>query len=600
MRVATKVIVPIVSMSLALLAIVSAALWLQHRMSDANQHAARVAAQSIEASEVRALSRAIQRDTLKVMDEAWSSKIPDLEKSVRSRAEQMITRARNLAALVEPDHEIAKGFVPLQQAVVDALANTRRLAASGDMKGAKAAFLKEVEPAEKTASGMTDRFIEANDQLRLETAKAVLDLEAESRALLLVISIGVSVVAVLAGGLFGYKSLASPLVGLAHALRGLASGELDTVLVARNRRDEIGDIARAVENLKTVLADQAKAELDQQTRQQLANAAEQQRQAAERERVAAETNTALERVGDALTRLATKDLTARVHGLPAVYAKLEASFNGTVEQLASVIHVVRQRSDAVASGANEITHATNDLSRQTEQQAAALEETVAALHEISGAVSKTADLSRHVGEIVSRSAKDATQSQDVVRKAVNAMKEIEASANQVGQIVGVMDEIAFQTNLLALNAGVEAARAGEAGRGFAVVASEVRALAQRSAAAAKEIKELIGSSTRQVTIGSELVEQTGNALSAVMGQIREIDGLVSEISLKTGEQAASMQEISTAANQMDQITQQNAAMAEQSLAVSTSLSDESRQLNHVIGEFVTGHGRAAAPRARAA
>ncbi len=600
MRVATKVIVPIVGMSLAMLAVVAVSLWLQQRMSDANQRAARLSAQSIEASEVRALSRAIQRDTLKIMIEAWSSKIPDLEKSVQGRSGQLITRARNLSALVDPDHEIAKGFVPLQQAVVDSLANTRRLVGAGDIKGATAAFLKEVEPAEKAASTMTDRFIETNDKLRQDTTSEVTALEAESRTLLLTISLSIAAAALLAGGVFAYRSLASPLLALARALHALASGEFETELVARNRKDEIGDIARAVGNLKTVLAERAKADVDQQMRQQLATAAEQARQAAERERVAAEIDAALERVGDALARLATKDLTARVHGLPGAYLRLEQSFNATVEQLASVIDMVRQRSDAVASGAREISNATGDLSHQTEQQAASLEETVAALHEISGAVNKTADLSRHVGEIVSRSAKDAAHNQEVVRSAVEAMKEIEASANQVGQIVGVMDEIAFQTNLLALNAGVEAARAGEAGRGFAVVASEVRALAQRSAQAAKEIKELIGSSTRQVSIGSGLVEQTGTALSAVMGQIRDIDSLVSEISTKTGEQAASLQEISTAANQMDQITQQNAAMAEQSLAVSTSLADESRELNRVIGEFVTGDARASHLRARAA
>jgi methyl-accepting chemotaxis protein len=240
------------------------------------------------------------------------------------------------------------------------------------------------------------------------------------------------------------------------------------------------------------------------------------------------------------------------------------------------------------TGTEEITQASDDLSRRTEQQAASLEETAAALDEITATVRKTAEGAKQARDVVSQTRSDAEQSGEVVRHAVAAMSSIEQSSQQISQIIGVIDEIAFQTNLLALNAGVEAARAGDAGRGFAVVASEVRALAQRSAEAAKEIKTLISTSAKQVGAGVKLVGETGESLGRIVIQVAEITTVVTEIAASAQEQATGLHEVNTAINQMDQVTQQNAAMVEQSTAASHALAQETSELVRLTERFQIG------------
>ena len=246
----------------------------------------------------------------------------------------------------------------------------------------------------------------------------------------------------------------------------------------------------------------------------------------------------------------------------------------------------------------EITGAADDLSRRTEQQAASLEETAAALDQITATVKKTSEGAVEATTAVASARTDADRGGEVVREAVSAMSRIESSADQIGQIIGVIDEIAFQTNLLALNAGVEAARAGDAGRGFAVVASEVRALAQRSAGAAKEIKALISASSREVGAGVALVGRTGEALDRIVGQVARVEELVREIAASAREQATGLNEVNAAVNQMDQVTQQNAAMVEQSTAASHALASECDALNQLVCGFRLGADVAAEAPAR--
>jgi methyl-accepting chemotaxis protein len=313
------------------------------------------------------------------------------------------------------------------------------------------------------------------------------------------------------------------------------------------------------------------------------------RKAADDRAVAATNEAVVTAVGDALGAIADGDLTYRMGDeLPADYARLREDFNAALERLADTLSHVQANAGHINTGADEIAQASDDLSRRTEQQAASLEETAAALDEITATVKRTALGAEQANKAVSVANDVAKDSGEVVGQAVSAMSEIEKSSLQISQIIGVIDEIAFQTNLLALNAGVEAARAGDAGRGFAVVASEVRALAQRSADAAKEIKALISASSQQVGQGVNLVGKTGVALQSIIAKVTEIDRLVSEIASSAQEQSTGLHQVNTAVNQMDQITQQNAAMVEQSTAAAHSLKAETAELAQLVAAFRLG------------
>jgi methyl-accepting chemotaxis protein len=296
--------------------------------------------------------------------------------------------------------------------------------------------------------------------------------------------------------------------------------------------------------------------------------------------------TAVNQIATGLKQLADGNLKQRIEAafVPEL-DRLRADFNSSLETLEKSMLAIHANVEAIRGGAGEIGVATDDLSRRTEQQAASLEETAAALDEITATVKKAAEGATHARDVVSTARSDSETSGEIVRKATESMTGIEQSSKQIGQIIGVIDEIAFQTNLLALNAGVEAARAGEAGRGFAVVASEVRALAQRSADAAKEIKGLIATSTAQVDQGVHLVAEAGGALDRIMTQVVDISNIINDIASGAQQQATGLQEVNVAVNQMDQVTQQNAAMVEETSAATHTLSEETEALQQLINRF---------------
>ncbi|HUO23803.1 MAG TPA: globin-coupled sensor protein [Caulobacteraceae bacterium] len=320
------------------------------------------------------------------------------------------------------------------------------------------------------------------------------------------------------------------------------------------------------------------------------NALEEARQATEA-RAKAVSDAVMKAVGEALGKLSQGDLTHQIgDDMPADYRQMREDFNSAIEQLAAALGQVQENASGISVGADQIATAAEDLSRRTEHQAASLEETAAALDQITATVTRTAAGAAQASQTVNATKAEAVRSGEVVSQAVSAMGEIERSSNEINQIIGVIDEIAFQTNLLALNAGVEAARAGDAGRGFAVVAQEVRALAQRSAGAAKEIKTLISASSRQVSQGVTLVGETGRALKDIMVKVSEIDGLVAEIANSAQQQATALAEVNTAVNQMDQVVQQNAAMVEETTAAAHSLKSATEELAELVAHFQVSAG----------
>ncbi len=383
------------------------------------------------------------------------------------------------------------------------------------------------------------------------------------------------------------RRVAGPLTIMKDFMLRLADGDLSQRPPFQGRKDEVGEMARAVQvfrqnamDLQTSTGERAA--LEQET------AAERRRTEAERQRLAREQQVVLDALGASLARLAQADVTARLEGLPEGYGALQTDFNRALDVLRSTLVEVSDVVQRFTVGTDQIAEASDDLSRRTEHQAASLEQTAAALDELTATVKTSSAGAGEAATLVAAARQEAGASREVVELAVGAMSAIERSSSEISQIIGVIDEIAFQTNLLALNAGVEAARAGDAGRGFAVVASEVRALAQRSASAAKEIKVLIQASSTQVLDGVRLVGQTGESLQRIVQRVSEIDGLVADIALAAKEQATGIHEVNLAVNHMDQVTQSNAAMVEQSTAATQSLRADAADLSRTVARFNLG------------
>ena len=391
------------------------------------------------------------------------------------------------------------------------------------------------------------------------------------------------------------RRVLSPIETMGRFMATLAHGDYSAKPPYLDRQDEVGEMAASVEVFRQAALERqaARAEQEEARRTNEVERAthEMERRAAEERRV-----DVVRQLAQSLANVAAGNLATRLEApFPAEYESLRGDFNLAVEALDRLISQVGGAVGGVDSGSREISHAADDLSRRTEQQAASLEETAAALDQLTATVKQTAQAARDAHSRVTDARGHAERSGDVVAAAVSAMARIEDSSRQIAQIIGVIDEIAFQTNLLALNAGVEAARAGDAGKGFAVVASEVRALAQRSADAAKEIKTLIQNSNGQVDAGVGLVGQTGDALSDILRQITDIDSLVTSIAASAQQQSVGLGEVNIAVNQMDQMTQQNAAMVEETTAAVHAMRASSGDLAQSLGAFVTspesGHAR---------
>ena len=378
-------------------------------------------------------------------------------------------------------------------------------------------------------------------------------------------------------------SILNPLNRQTTAMNTLAGGELDVTITDLDRHDEFGAMAIALRTFQTNERARRDSERERAAEQlRNAEAMEQSRAAAQRESESA-VNASF---GASLRELAACDLTTRVDGsVPAAFTGLQSDFNGAVQAIAGAMRELSRRANDLNATSSEVRSAADDLSRRTESQAASLEEAAAALDQVTASVRSTAQIAVRTTSSLQEVKGEARQAGDVMRQTVDAVQQIERSAAEIAKIIGVIDEIAFQTNLLALNAGVEAARAGEAGKGFAVVAMEVRALAQRSAEAAKDIRGLINESTRQVQDGVQKANASGSALERISGRVDQLTDQIVEISASTKEQSGALVQINEAIGNLDQVTQQNAAMVEQANAAAVSMSRDADGMQALVGGF---------------
>ncbi len=390
---------------------------------------------------------------------------------------------------------------------------------------------------------------------------------------------------------FVQQGITKPMNRLREQMQQLAQGETAGEIFGHDRRDEIGDMAATVAVFRENAIERTRLEEQTENTRNLAES-ERARQELEKASEAQNVQFALQSLGNGLKRLAGGDLVTTIDTpFVADLDSVREDFNVSLSKVREAMQSVGLNAQAITASANELMSSANDMSSRTEQQAASVEETAAALEEITTTVKDAASRAEEASQLVARTRTGAEKSGEIVRHAVDAMHQIERSSSEISNIIGVIDDIAFQTNLLALNAGVEAARAGEAGKGFAVVAQEVRELAQRSAAAAKEIKVLINTSGGHVEQGVNLVGETGKALDAIVTEVHEINRHVQAIAESAREQSLGLQEINTAVNTIDQGTQQNAAMVEQSTAASHSLAKDAEALMTLLGQFHVGSER---------
>ncbi len=559
--VAARLIAPVL-VSMLLLAILSAVtLQTEGRVARANQDAAHAEAVMLRLAELRSLSRSLQRDALNLVIESD----PAERQVIQGKFDTRLGKFADQLAALRGDaarYAITPAYFTSQARVRRELTEVGRLAGTGDRAAGLSHFRQRVRPAERLASKIADTRIDAlTDEVKVLHVRA--DAVTEQGRWILIGATVLLAIAGLATGLYmALRTVVRPLHELRQAMGLLAEGQTGRAIPHAQREDEVGQMARSMVAFRDQLA-RAEAEKTDQTRLIVAS------------------------IGQGLAALAKGDLTARIDArLEEPFARLKNDFNMAMAALHATMARVAGATSGVRAGAMDIRQASDDLSQRTEQQAASLEETAAAMDEITATVRHAATGATDAALALEETRTDARDGGAVVVRARAAMVDIQRASSEIEDIIGVIDGIAFQTNLLALNAGVEAARAGEAGRGFAVVASEVRALAQRSADAAQDVKQRVLASASGVRNGVALVEGTGVALEKINDGMGRLGTLMTGIADDANRQARGLGEVNTSLAQMDMVTQQNAAMVEQATAAARSLAEEAEHLSQAVERFV--------------
>ncbi|UWQ78151.1 methyl-accepting chemotaxis protein [Leisingera sp. S132] len=488
----------------------------------------------------------------------------ELQAAIEAEAQNFRAEMDALQALELPEHirSMVASLLPLVDGFNSTGAEVAALAFTNTQDGADA-----LPAFQSYSANISEKLSKLGKAIKASAAETAAEARQYNQNLLYLV-LGISAVATLIMLHNSRKvtlSIIRPIERMRAALREVAQGDFSLKVADRMRADDFGDIAHDID----AVSGRVVKALEEQ------NKLRQQGEAV------------IERLRQALQHLSAGDFSDRIsEKFGAEYEALRANYNETVDKLNELLSQVVQAGGRLNRQADGIRTGAEDLSARTESQAATLEQTAAALEQMTASVNSSAQNAQEVQGAVEAARADVERSGEVVEGAIAAMNEIENSSNQIGQIIGVIDDIAFQTNLLALNAGVEAARAGEVGRGFAVVASEVRALAQRSSDAAMEIKGLISASSAHVQDGVHKVDGAGKALETVVTQVSRITELVAGISRESAEQAQGLNEINIGVAQLDSVTQKNASMVEETGSAIRAMSSETVELNRMVGQFV--------------
>ncbi|MBR0555868.1 HAMP domain-containing protein [Ciceribacter sp. L1K23] len=557
-------------------------------------------------------------------------KAADFAAETDRRAKEMLDRLPKIAATADANE--ARILDQVRTTLDSYFASIRSMVAvAGSEQGKDLAVMREelakVLDGQKAVTAIVKEYSTYSSNTLAESRASALSASTTTIVVLGATALICIIAGVALSLVIARKGIVNPIRGLTAIMSEMASGKFKGEIPDTERKDEIGEMARALQvfrsnELHMREMEAQEAALTAQSKDLQANISgivaaaaagdfskriTKQYDDEDLKRFAGSVNELVEGVDRGVTEvrrviaaLSDADLSQEMRGqFQGAFAELQVNVNNTMATLRQTMSNILAGSHTIAGNSSELSQAANQLARRTEQQAASLEETAAALEEITTTVKTSTERAREASSMVLETKSSAGKSGDIVRNAIDAMGRIEQSSQKISQIISVIDEIAFQTNLLALNAGVEAARAGEAGRGFAVVAQEVRELAQRSANAAKEIKTLINTSADEVKGGVALVHSTGEALTEIESLVNRVNDHVASIARAAQEQSAALAEINTSVNHMDQMTQQNAAMVEETTAASQVLASESQQLQGQLARFrlQSSGGRVEAQRA---